>query len=404
MKPWRCRPVDGRLARPLAPSLMPKYIPSQPVVSLRSLIGSRRLSFPHYGIFSCARYGLLSYLDYVSQTRPGATRRVLLPDYMCRDVGHALKQHGYEPRYYPLGADFEVSMQALEDVEAQTGRCQAIVLGHFYGRLSRNRRAVARWCREKDLPLIEDCVHLPFPHHAAFEEDRVAAKLYSLRKVYPVPHGGVLVVGDDRDAFADFLSRRVGAVARGNATEMLDWMVRQVAKKALLLMKMSYAPPRRDGGDEMPPFNYAWRFLRRLLPGDSGDVATKRRRENYALYMQHRDILAQWGDVLALDAERDVPYMFVIFLKEHYDAGKAASRLEALGIPAGTGLALDPAVSAGLPRSHPYRRILTLPVHQDIDAEHIAHIMTVLGNPAIRAEVQASRPGQASAVCAQAMA
>jgi|GEM_PF-3130522 len=383
---------------------MSKYIPSQPVVGLRSLIGARRLAFPHYGIFSCARYGLLYYLDYLRQARSGASVRVLLPDYMCRDVGHALKQHGYEPLYYPLAADFDVAEEALAEIDAQGPGCLAILLGHFYGRLSRNRRAVARWCREKDLPLIEDCVHLPFPHHAAINEDGVAAKLYSLRKVYPVPHGGVVVAGESRDAFGDFLSRRAGAVARGNATEMLDWTVRQVAKKALLLMKMRYAAPRRDGGDELPPFNYAWRFLPRLLPGDSGAATIKRRRENYALYMQHRDVLAQWGDVLALDVERDVPYMFVMLLKEHYDAEKAASRLEALGIPAGTGLALDPAVFAGLPRSHPYRRIMTLPVHQDIDAEHIAHIMAVLGNPSVRAEAQASRPDQASAVCAQAIA
>ncbi len=362
-----------------APATMPEYIPSRPIVSVRSLLSGPRVPFPPPGPFSFARYALIYYLQYLSSVRNKPVRRVLLPDHMCHEVANSLRDYGYEAGYYALGADFRVAENAVEEALTRDTGYDVMLLGHFYGRICRNLESIVGLCRKRGVTVIEDCVHLPFPYHASFAGGDADAKLYTHRKVYPAPHGATLVLREGQDRFDRFVRATVARRYRGGVGEALDWACKQVIKKGLQLTRQGYTLPYRDlSNDPLKPFNYACPGVTGLLSMRNLYDAVARRRRNYQLYMRHRSVWAPWGRELEFDIKTDVPYMFVLFLDNDHDALATVQSLMKRSIPAVLGLALDDCMRARLPHDHDYHKIITLPLHQDIHEGHIRYIAEVL--------------------------
>jgi hypothetical protein len=358
---------------------LPGYIPSRPIMEMRALLGRRRIAFPAPGMFSFARYALVYYLGYLSSIRDKPVARVLLPDYMCHEVATTLRDYGYEPHFYPLEQDFDVSMEALETLLRRPGRWDAMVVGHFHGRMCRNLKDVSALCRERGVAIIEDCVHLPFPHGMPFSATGSDAKLFTLRKVYPVPHGAGIVLREGQGEFARFVTTTFHRRYREGITDLADWAIKQAVKKLLLATGTKYVMQYRDiSQDPLRAFNFACPGLDRLLSLDSYDVAVERRRGNYRLYMEHAPVLKEWGEVLRYDLLQDVPHSLVIVLKECFDTLALVKWFMRQGVPAVTGLALDSSVLRTLPAKHRYNQILTLPIHQDLRPAHMAYIIGVL--------------------------
>jgi len=334
--------------------------------------------FPPPGLFSLARYALIHYLQYLSSLRTRPVRRVLLPDYMCHEVATSLRYHGYESGYYALDQDFGVSGQAVADAIADS-RYDVVLFGHFYGKTCPNLAEVSHICHAKGITVIEDCVHLPFPYHADFLDSHSDAKLFTHRKVYPIPFGASIVLKDGQAEFAQFVKDKIDRRYWVGIMETIDWAARQIVKKGLQLTGKTYAPPYRDlSNDPLKPFNFACPGTAGLLSMRNLDEAVDRRRKNYETYLLHRDVWEARGRLLEFDLKVDVPYMFVMYITNEQDAPSLVARLAKQAVPAVQGMALDESVRWRLPRDHDYHRILALPLHQDIHAGHIQRIARAL--------------------------
>ncbi len=357
---------------------MPEYIPSRPIINLRSVWNKDKIAFPPPRVFSFARYALIYYLDYLTSARNRRDRNVLLPDYMCRDVSQTLREHGYEPCYYPLDHNFAVSVAGLDRLVRSGRDYDAIIVGHFYGKLCRNLKEIIGLCRNRGIKVIEDCVHLPFPVHSNFSDVPSDAKLYTLRKTYAVPHGATIVLRQGAEEFRQFVESIDSSKYAQGVNDALQWLCKQLVKKWLRATKVGYAQEYRDpSNDELRGFNYACPGIKSLLSMKSCEDAINIRRRNYNLYMQKLAVFERWGEVLTYDIEQDVPYMFVMYLREEFDALDTVKRLTRYGIPAVLGLALDPCVLERLPVGSAYNRIVSLPLHQDIDAAQIQYVTDV---------------------------
>jgi hypothetical protein len=237
------------------------YIPSSPILALRSLSGGDRMAFPPPGLFSFARYALLYYLQYLSSLRRKPLERVLLPDYMCHEVAETLRSHGYDPHFYSLDPPFDVSIADLDRLLQQPVRWDAIVVAHFHGRVCRNLRQVTSWCAERGIVVIEDAVHLPYPYAAGAAGAPTDAALYTLRKVYPVPHGSTIVLREGQEAFARFVAARVPRHSGGARADFAGWFVKQLVPRSFAGPAAALQLRLRAGGPA--PFRSGWRVRRR---------------------------------------------------------------------------------------------------------------------------------------------
>lgn len=89
---------------------------------------------------------------------PGA--KVLVPSLTWISSSEAISQAGYRPKFVDVSEDgFNVNASTLD--AAYDVDCKAVVLVHLYG-LPCDMESIMRWCREKNLRVIEDCAQAHF--------------------------------------------------------------------------------------------------------------------------------------------------------------------------------------------------------------------------------------------------
>jgi perosamine synthetase len=122
--------------------------------------------------------------------RPGDA--VLVPSFICDSVTAPILSAGCRLAYYRVAKDCSIDFQELER-RIQSG-ARALLVVHFFG-----FTAPIRECRglatRYNIPLIEDCAHLPV---SVLESDAVDtfgdASIFSLRKSLPLDDGGELAL------------------------------------------------------------------------------------------------------------------------------------------------------------------------------------------------------------------
>jgi dTDP-4-amino-4,6-dideoxygalactose transaminase len=119
---------------------------------------------------------------------------VLFPSYCCGVDLEALLAAGVVPKFYPVRADMRID---ISEIASRLGPAtKAVYLIHYLGFPSPVEELVAL-CRERGVPLIEDCALALFSRQGnrplgSFGD----AAVFSLYKSLPVPSGGVLVFND----------------------------------------------------------------------------------------------------------------------------------------------------------------------------------------------------------------
>jgi len=80
---------------------------------------------------------------------------VLVPDFVCEQVPEAVRRAGAKAEFYPVRRDLCV---AAEDFEAAfTPQTRAAIVVHYFGRVFPDAAQFAAVCRERGVPLVEDC-------------------------------------------------------------------------------------------------------------------------------------------------------------------------------------------------------------------------------------------------------
>jgi dTDP-4-amino-4,6-dideoxygalactose transaminase len=80
---------------------------------------------------------------------------VLVPDFVCAQVPEAVRRAGGRPVYFPVSRELQVAPDAFRT--ALTANTRAAVVVHYFGCPLPAIAMLAEICRERRIPLIEDC-------------------------------------------------------------------------------------------------------------------------------------------------------------------------------------------------------------------------------------------------------
>ena len=80
---------------------------------------------------------------------------VVVPNFICAQVPEAVRRAGARPIFYPVQRD--LSIRAADFLGALTGETRAALVAHYFGRVLPEVADLVAPCRERSVPLIEDC-------------------------------------------------------------------------------------------------------------------------------------------------------------------------------------------------------------------------------------------------------
>lgn len=139
-------------------------------------------------VYAFARTGLLALLK---QLDPGVA---LLPEYLPPGVVGCFVDEGFEIEYYGVEADLTLPSSTIED-KLRSGRPSVVMFVHYFGFAAEEFPRLAETAQSVGSFVIEDVAR------GLFARDRNGrllgstgdAAIFSLRKVLPSPHGGLVV-------------------------------------------------------------------------------------------------------------------------------------------------------------------------------------------------------------------
>ncbi len=136
--------------------------------------------------FSLARHALVAALR---AGEIGSADRVLLPEFICRDLLAALHAVGAEPVWYPVGVDLRPA-----SVPETWPQARAVIAIDYFG-FPQPLEAFRTYCRRTGALLIEDNAHgfLSRDEDGRWLGTRADAGLFSLRKTIAIADGAMLL-------------------------------------------------------------------------------------------------------------------------------------------------------------------------------------------------------------------
>jgi len=392
--------------------LLPRFSLESATVGAPATAGT--VFFRRESRFYCrGRYALL---EAYRLTGVGPQGALLAPAYHCRTMLDPAQRLAAEVRLYPLNADL------TPDVEALAALCtggdvpvRALLLTHYFG-FAQPAAAVAKWCAERRIALIEDCSHAFFgeaedasgkaPGAFGSFGDYAVASPY---KFFPCADGGVLVA--NRGAALPAEPRRSGLVAelKAEAKAVLDSLrgrgagrlrggadaASEELRQRLAQFAATPVAPADEGVSEEggPSRHYraehegraGLRSSRLLMRATDVPRLIARRRRHYADWVQGVAGLAAARPLHPTLLDSCVPYMFPLLVDHpefHF------SLLKRLGVPIWR---WDEMARSACRVSAAYRlRLLHLPCHQELSAAEMAWMIA-----AVRAVLELPQPGGA---------
>jgi dTDP-4-amino-4,6-dideoxygalactose transaminase len=104
-----------------------------------------------------AGFGRAALLMALRAVAPGlhAGDQVCVPNFICRQAVDAVRQAGAVPVFFPVRRDLTVDAAGF--CSAFTSQTRAAIVAHYFGCALQNIAELAAVCRERGVPLIEDC-------------------------------------------------------------------------------------------------------------------------------------------------------------------------------------------------------------------------------------------------------
>ncbi len=121
----------------------------------------------------------------------GAGSLVLCPAYNCGHELEPLLRLGLKVECYRVSGNLEID---LEDIERRIGNgVRALIVTHYFG-FAQPIAELRKLCDKHGVYLIEDCAHAFFSDNETADLGRVGdASIYSMRKLLPIPNGGAVI-------------------------------------------------------------------------------------------------------------------------------------------------------------------------------------------------------------------
>jgi len=158
--------------------------------------------------FSLARHALVAALQ---KAGIGEADRVLLPEFICRDVVAAIHAVGATAVWYPVGEDLRPAKPADEWADAR-----AVLAVDYFG-FDQPLAPFRAYAARTGALVIEDNAHgfLSRDDNGGWLGTRASFGIFSLRKTLPIPDGAMLVTNDAQSV--DDLPEQLKESGRGFA-------------------------------------------------------------------------------------------------------------------------------------------------------------------------------------------
>lgn len=141
----------------------------------------------HIRFTASGREAIALALKSFAQEHPDASRRCLLPAYMCDSVFFPFERAGWELHFYHLDRRLEVNKEELDELIGQIGPTLIFIHPYYGVDTWRSVRSFFHGWREQGICLMEDVTQSYYLENAGREVDYCVG---SLRKWYAVPDGG----------------------------------------------------------------------------------------------------------------------------------------------------------------------------------------------------------------------
>ena len=366
------------------PMTLGRMFARDPAGGVPALFGGRRVAWS----FS-TRVAIRQACDLLNL---GAGDEVLAPAYNCGSELDPLLHAGATVTLYPVDRRTEIDPE--EVARRITSRTRAVYLTHYFGVLQPATAAIRALCDERGLLLIEDCA-LSLLSGVPAEGRAGDVAVFCFYKFFPVLRGGALVINNGdigREARFDrpppnavvgrqLLRSGLAAALGKHRAGALSGRLRRRAGPPV--------PPERDGtGLPDIPAHYYFdprlrgarisRFAAQPLRAFDVAGAIAARKSNYRIWLGH---LADMPEATPLFP--DMPDSACPLCMPVLVAGRdaVAARLAARGVAAtpwwaGYNRRLD---WHGFADAHHLKdNVLSLPAHQFLGAEHVAHMAAEL--------------------------
>lgn len=379
-----------------APPLFPvPAIPKDPVLSWRAFFGRKEhkiASFLSLGQLQFLTSGRMGIANALRSLGVQAGDRVLVPAYHCNAMIEPVVWLGATPVFYRISGNAGVE---LDDVDRlmREGGARAMLVTHYFG-FPQDMQVISEFCRDHDLPFIEDCAHAFFGEVegkpiGSFGQYAIASPW----KFFPIYDGGCIAVRG-ADGCAQILQhpamafqfkaaintletacryRRLG-VARHLAQPLLrfkDIVWRAIKHIAgARMQQLSVAPNSAEGGTSFEP---QWMDKRMSLPSrclmqaSSLGRIISRRRKHYQRLLDACIDIPGCHPLFPVLPEKVVPYAFPLLIDE---PERVFALLKQAGVPIiRFGETLWPGVdkSTCVNSAEFSRKVFQFPCHQELN-------------------------------------
>lgn len=364
--------------------LLPTLDGISPWLTLGS--GTSWASKGHFRYFSHSRYALHTAYR-LAGIGPGAT--LLAPAYHCRTMLDPAIALGGGITLYPLHADLSPDVTAIQQLVNDSARpVKALLVSHFFG-IPQDFAALADFCQQANIELIEDCSHVFFYEcyrapYTGLYGDFVTSSPY---KFLPVPDGGLLYarnparladvstkpasLAQELRGISDLVARarQHSRTKRSSVTSISARAVGAIPTGLDVHTRTSTSAdyvPSQEGKSCLRTSRFLWHHAKAF------EVTTRRRRH----YSRWVEALAGTPRCRPLYPEPPadcVPYMFPLII-DHPDP--QFYQLKQLGLPIWR---WDSIVTSECKVARDYRtHLLHLPCHQSLSESEVEWMITVV--------------------------
>lgn len=331
--------------------------------------------------------------------------RILVPAYNCGHEIEPLLRAGATVACYRIDEKFMVDLDHLQSLLDDSTR--AVLITHYFG-FPQPVRAIRELCDHRGIVVIEDCAHALFSADAT-EPLGLAGHMsvFSLRKTLPLPHGGALVSHDPRWPIAQHLKRpptlstapkilerhqkawllpRLGRAGYAHRTAFVASRLLVDMARGLRSLAHTLGATQLDPDDEsldFPSETLHWGVAasveNRLFQAHASSIVAARRR-NYELLLAQAHRFKKARPALPQLPAGVCPLYFPLLSE---DANEEVRHLQRNAVATIEWWAsFHPAIPwVQFPEaSRLKRQVIALPIHQDLNDEHMQRIIDLLAD------------------------
>jgi len=328
--------------------------------------------------FSKGTWALKKGIELLLEKKGIKNGKIFVPSYICFEPLIPIKKDNINIHFYSINDDLSPNWEKLESFVQTKFIPDVFVLVHYFG-FKNEIKSATDFCKKYNIELIQDAAHVFLPFEGLFNN----ITIYSPRKFLPIPEGGILAIPNN------IATNTVNIdIYRSDVFFMLKWILQISMKKLLIILKFSWrkiidkykknSPGIYDDISKQYPISFSIKLIKSLQSNFNKIV--DKRRVNYKLLSIKLSKL-NGIKILFPDLPKEVcPFMMPILADNNRDL--ILQHLKYNGIPAISWPELPVEV---LNKASRYKntimlnkKIILLPIHQDITEDNISYIHDIL--------------------------